>query len=91
MTRSGSLHAVVGIASSLPLHDIVLYEFGNNGAALCSVPVALYPPQPGLEQAMYSVREDQWKTTKIIGYKDPRGNDAEVSSTSDTVSFRFSC
>lgn len=80
VTRSGGLYAVKSIASSLPLYDIVLYDIANSSEkALRSAPVALHPPPHGAEQSLFSVTEEKWRTTKVIGYKDPRGNDAEVS------------
>lgn len=80
VTRSGDLLAVKSIPSSLPLYDIVLYDFSNpTGKALRAAPVALHPPPHGAEQSLFSVMDDKWQHTKVIGYKDPRGNDAEVS------------
>ncbi|KAK9895868.1 hypothetical protein P389DRAFT_71158 [Cystobasidium minutum MCA 4210] len=78
VTRSGDLLAVNSIASSLPLYDIVLYDFAKPpGKTLRAAPVALHPPAHGAGQSLYSVTEDKWRATKVVGYKDPRGNDAE--------------
>lgn len=45
---------------------------------LRSVPVALRPPHVGAEQSLFLVGNDEWRKCKIIGYKDPRGNDVAV-------------
>ena len=42
--------------------------------------MALYPPQIGTEQSLYTVGSEEWRKSKVIGYKDSRGNDAEVGA-----------
>lgn len=62
---------------------MVLYDLNKlEGQNLRSVPVALHPPQSGAEQSLFSASEDKWRKTKVVGYKDPRGNDAEVCRVS---------
>lgn len=74
----------MSIVSSLPTHDLVIYSFSSEMLPalhrLRTVPVALYPTQIGTEQSLYTVGPDGWKKSKVIGYKDSRGNDAEVGA-----------
>lgn len=94
ITRSGLILPINGIASALPLHDLVVYtvsdlamprrQESDNAASsassqLRSVPVALHPPQVGDKQQLFLIGNEEWRSCRVVGYKDPRGNDVEVS------------
>ena len=46
---------------------------------LRSLPVALHPPHIGDKQHIFLIGDDAWRECRVAGYKDPRGNDVEVT------------
>jgi hypothetical protein len=83
------VYPVASLSTSLPLHDIAIYALSSrpcniasaaNVPPLRSLPIGLYPPAVGASQFIFLAGNDEWKQCKVVGYKDPRGNDVEVSN-----------